>query len=517
MTATFPSDTQVLVVGAGPTGLTLAAQLLARGIPTRIIDKGAGPVTQSRALGIHARTLEMLDGMGLAEPFVEQGHPVHHLRMYAGNRNLVDLNLRRNGSRYGFALHLPQRSTEQLLRARVLELGGVIEERTELVGLAQDGDVVTARLRDARGAETEIRAGYVVGCDGAHSKVRRELGLAFEGAPYAQDWLLADVALEGAGSDDAVHLFFRPDGLPVTCIPFGGGRWRVVMPNAGDRQGQPPTLEEMQELVAQRAPRPIAISSPEWLASFRCHLRSTSAYRRGRVLVAGDAAHIHSPAGGQGMNTGMMDAANLAWKLALVAQGRCPDQLLDSYGQERIPVAMGVLGFTDKLVNLLTMRNPVKQVVRNAVLPAATSLVPVQRRTARRLSQMSFGYAAGPLVLTDQQRSGPKPGERCPDFEVRTSAGPSRLYGVLRAGRHVLVASDVELPTELASFVDLVDVVEGRELPRGSFALVRPDGVLATRGFRADVGRIVEYLNQLCGTDTTTSGVRPQTAQLARR
>lgn len=173
-------------------------------------------------------------------------------------------------------------------------------------------------------------AGYVVGCDGAHSRVRHELGLPFEGQPYPQDWLLADVALAGAGGIDAVHLFFRPNGMPLACIPMGGNRWRLVMANAGDRGGRAPTLDEIRDLVRERAPWPIEVSDPVWLASFRSHLRSTTTYRRGRVFLAGDAAHIHSPAGGQGMNTGMVDAHNLSWKLALVAEGRAPDGLLDS-------------------------------------------------------------------------------------------------------------------------------------------------------------------------------------------
>jgi 2-polyprenyl-6-methoxyphenol hydroxylase-like FAD-dependent oxidoreductase len=499
MTQTSSPECQVLVVGAGPTGLTLAALLLARGIRTRIIDKGSGPAPHSRALGIHARALELLDTMGLADTFIEQGHQVRRLRMYAGNRNLVNLDLSRNGSRYGFVLHLPQTDTERLLRARVMELGGTIEQSTELVGFAQRRDVIEARVRNAAGDEIELSAGYVVGCDGAHSSVRHELGLTFNGQPYAQSWLLADVALDGAGSDDAVHLFFRPNGLPLTCIPLGGHRWRVVMPNAGDRDGRPPTFEEIQDLVEQRAPRPIAITDPEWLASFRCQLRSTSTYRRGRVLVAGDAAHIHSPAGGQGMNTGMIDAANLAWKLALVAQGRSPEQLLDTYGQERIPVASKVIGLTDKIVSLLTMRNPVKRALRDTLLPAATSLPAVQRRAAGRLSQVSIAYLSSPLLQSDGRRRGPKPGERFPDVDVRTAAGSGRLHSLLRGGHHVLVVSRPEVAVALgiARFSGLVDVVEGGVGACGDFALVRPDGILAACGSRNETGKIAEYLRRL--------------------
>ena len=499
------TDCQVLVVGAGPTGLTLAAQLLARGIRTRIIDKHRSPMPHSRALGLHARVLELLDTMDLADAFVDSGHPVHGLRMYSGERNLVRQTFARNGSRFDFTLHLPQEETEKLLHRRVIELGGTIERGVELLGFTTTEVGVDVTLREATGQPMQATVGYVVGCDGAHSRVREQLGFAFVGQPYPQDWLLADVALDGAGSDDAVHLFFRPDGLPLSCIPMGGPRWRVVMPNAGSRAGAPPTFEEIQELVAQRAPRPMTIADPTWISCFRCHLRVATSYRRGRVLLAGDAAHVHSPAGGQGMNTGMLDAANLAWKLALVAEGRAPDGLLDTYEQERLPVASGVLNLTDKLVGLLTMRHPVKRAVRDSVLPVVSSLPAVQRRAAGRLSQTSVAYGPGPLVRPDDFRRGPKPGQRCADVELRTTAGITRLHRMLRHGRHVLLVSNearaLLAPSGLEGFDRLVDVADADIGP--GFVLVRPDGVVAVRGSRDEVGRVVAYLRHVFPTATS--------------
>src|SRR5579859_468025 len=323
----IPSDCQVLVVGAGPTGLTLAAELLARGVTTRVVDKADGVVLESRALGVHARTLEVFDLMGLADRFLERGHVVRRMRMYADGRPLVNLDLARIESRFSFMLDIPQNETETLLRERVAELGGHIEQSLELLTLRQDAFGVMATLRGSAGEFHEVRADYIVGCDGAHSRVRRELGLPFDGHAYAQDWLLADVQLDWSRAEDETHAFFRADGGPLVCFPMRDHYWRLVFPYTGNRQRMAPSLAEIQELVDQRAPEPVAVSNPAWLANFRCQRRSTTAYRRGRVMLAGDAVHIHSPAGGQGMNTGITDAHNLAWKLALVVRGRASDSL----------------------------------------------------------------------------------------------------------------------------------------------------------------------------------------------
>jgi 2-polyprenyl-6-methoxyphenol hydroxylase-like FAD-dependent oxidoreductase len=451
--------------------------------------------------------------MGLAETFIEHGHCGRRYRMYVGNRSLLNLDMTRNGSRYGFILNLAQSQTERLLRTRVHELGGAIEQRSELASLCERGDGVDATVRDAEGRKTQIRAGYVVGCDGAHSRVRHELGLAFAGQPYAGDFLLADVALDGVGSQDASHLFFRPDGRILACLPMGRHRWRVVMPNAGERGGRPPTFEEVQEQVGQRAPWHITVSDPGWLACFRCHLRSATAYRRGRVLLAGDAAHIHTPAGGQGMNTGMMDAANLAWKLALVAGGHAVGSLLDTYETERLPAGVTTLGFTNKIFQWSTMRHPVKRAVRDALVPAAAHLPAVQRRAARRLSQVAVSYPASPLVQADGDRREPKPGHRFPDVEVRTEEGATRLYPVLGEGRHVLLVSSAEARAALHSTGPgpcprLVDVVEGCAGARDGFALVRPDGVLAARGSGKDTHRVFDYLRHLTGAGASAPAPR---------
>ena len=512
MNATQP-DCQVLVVGAGPTGLVLAAELLARGIRTRVIDKGAGVAMQARAIGIHARTLEILDMMGLADRFIQRGQLVRQLRFYSQGRCLASLEFARCGSRFGFLLDLPQDQTERLLRARIGELGGVVEPGAELTGLAPGDDAVTVTVTGPAGRTETITAGYVVGCDGAHSRVRRELGLAFGGQPYPQDWLLADVLLGGDLPDgdlreDVVHAFFRPDGLPVILFPMRGHRWRLTLPFAGQRGEQDPTLAEIQRLTSQRAPRPVTVSDPTWLASFRCHRRSASAYRRGRVLLAGDAVHIHSPAGGQGLNTGILDAHNLAWKLALVASGRVPDALLDSYGAERRPVAEDVLRLTHALVHYGTLSHPLKRMARDLVVPALARSAAIQRRAARRISQVYVRYPSGPQAVPGQPagrpagRRGPAVGQRMPDLAVRADGRATTLHQALGGGRHVLLipaasAAAVRADAALRPYRDDVELVE--TAGAGSAVLVRPDGHVAAKGGPGGMPAISGYLRGLFG------------------
>jgi 2-polyprenyl-6-methoxyphenol hydroxylase-like FAD-dependent oxidoreductase len=513
-------DCQVLVVGAGPTGLVLAAELLARGIRTRVIDKGDGVALQTRAIGIHARTLEILDTMGLVDRFTERGQVVRQLRFYSRGCCLTSLEFARCGSRFGYLLDLPQDQTERLLRARVTELGGAIEQGSELTRLAIGDDGVTATVSDPAGQARTIAAGYAVGCDGAHSRVRRELGLTFRGQPYPQDWLLADVLLGGDLPDgdlpeDAIHAFFRPDGLPVILFPMRGHRWRLTVPFAGDRGEQAPTLAEIQHLTSQRAPRPVTVSDPTWLASFRCHRRSASGYRRGRVLLAGDAVHIHSPAGGQGLNTGMLDAHNLGWKLALVASGRAADALLDSYGAERRPVAEEVVRLTHALVHYGTMTHPVKRRIRDIIVPALGRSAAIQQRAARRISQVYVGYPPGPLTGPGRpgRPRGPAAGQRMPDIAVLAGGRATTLHQVLRAGRHVLMVPEAGLAgvldeAGLTPYRDELDVVAAADGTRPA-VLVRPDGHVAARGRPGHMHAVTGYLRGLFGEPDSVPAARP--------
>lgn len=461
------TDCDVLVVGAGPTGLTLAITLLARGVRTRVIDKDPGLPKLSRAIGFQARTLETLDMMGIAGRFLARGHPVRGVSVYIGGRRHLGIDLSYCDSEYKFILGLPQNKAEDLLRERLAELGGTVESGIELLDFEQGADGVTALTRSPDGTEQYLRAGYLVGCDGAHSKVRNVLDVPFVGQPYPWDWLLADTELDWDGAADQVHTFWGVDGQPVAFIPIDEKLWRVSVPVPG-RGGQPPTLEEVQALVDARGPGGILLRNPETLTCFRCQIRSTDAYRRGRVFLAGDAAHIHAPTGAQGMNLGINDAANLGWKLDHVIRGQAADPLLDSYGSERGPAARQVLAFSDNMVRFAMEKSSLKRSTRMMLV----RLPKVQRRMAQRIAQLTVSYESSPITRGHQVAGLPRPGQRMPNVVVRGGT----LHEALRGGGYVLL---------------------GPEDGMGGWILVRPDGYIAAVASTGDRRSLDDFQSAL--------------------
>lgn len=458
------TDCDVMVVGAGPTGLTLAIQLLNRGVRTRLIDQDPGLPKLSRAIGIQPRTMEILDMMGLADRLLQIGHRTRRTTVYVGGRRRVGIDMTYADTEYPFVLHLPQHATEEVLRARLGELGGKVESGVELAGFVQDADSVTATLRDSEGREERITTAYLAGCDGSHSTVRRILGVPFNGQPYPFDWLLADAELDGVGRSDEVRAYMSPHRLPLALIPIDGRLWRVSAPVPGDRGGEPPTLEEIQALVDERGPGGIVVREPETLTCFRCQIRSTDAYRTRRVFLAGDAAHIHAPTGAQGMNLGINDAANLGWKVAHVIVDGEPDALLDSYGAERRPAAVQAMAVTDGMVRFVLGASPVERARRRLLLPLLR-LPRVRRQFANRMGQLAISYADSPITRPGRLRGVPAPGEQMRN--VRLADGRT-LREALRDGLHVTVGRADGLRGEV---------------------VVRPDGYIASVGRQLSAAR----------------------------
>jgi 2-polyprenyl-6-methoxyphenol hydroxylase-like FAD-dependent oxidoreductase len=320
-----PAHLSILIVGAGPVGLTMAAHLRAHGLAPRIIDKAPHASETSKALVLWPRSLEMLDDLGLVDRFLADGRTPNTMRLYGTGHLLLDFTLGTGveGTAYPKPLILPQSETERLLTEHLREVGVAVERPVELARFAERGDGVDATLRHADGREEDVRCDYLLGCDGAHSAVRHGLGLEFTGKADPNDFLLADCRVDGLPSD-AISLFWHPEGA-LAFFPFGDGRCRIIADlgvSEGDGKPRDPSLEQVQAIVDDRGPDGVKLSDPHWLAGFRINERKVAGYRKGRCFLAGDAAHIHSPAGGQGMNTGMQDTWNLAWKLSLVQAGR---------------------------------------------------------------------------------------------------------------------------------------------------------------------------------------------------
>jgi len=441
----------VLVVGAGPVGLTAALALTRQGVRCRIVDRNAARTDKSKALVLWSRSLEVLDGLGGAGPFLAAGMRAHGASLYGGGRRLVHAVLDDLDSPYPFALMIVQSETERVLEERLAAQGLQVERRVELTALVPGAQDVAATLRHPDGREETLRPAWVVACDGAHSTVRHQLGLEFAGAVEPNDWILADVQVAGTIANDEISLFWHQSGV-LALFPIGPERFRVIADlglASGGAHPADPTLEQVQAVLDERGPGGLAVSTPHWLAGFRINERKLAEYRHGRVLFAGDAAHIHSPAGGQGMNTGMQDAYNLAWKLALVHAGRARDGLLDSYSSERSAVGDLVLRNAAAMTRVATARGALTQELRNHLVPLIASLGFVQSRFKATLSELAIEYGDSPLSGEHRGATahawllggGVAPGARAPDGALidAHSGAASTLFEHLAAGRHVLL------------------------------------------------------------------------------
>lgn len=453
----IPSDTpgadgDVLVVGAGPVGLTMAWALAHHGVRCRIVDRGPGRSSTSKALVLWSRTLETLDALGGADAFVAAGIRGRAFGLHADGSELVRIDFARIQSPYPYALLLPQYETERLLEERLADFGVEVERGTALTaldGLDRDADAVLATLERADGRPERVRARWLVACDGAHSSVRHLVGAGFTGGDEPDDWALADVEVEGPLPADELGIWFHPDGL-LALFPIGGRRFRVIANRAAATGAGPspdPTIEEVRDLVATRGPGGLRIGDAQWLAAFRIHERQVADYRpTRRVFLAGDAAHVHGPAGGQGMNTGMQDAFNLAWKLALVARARGRENpLLDSYSAERQPVGARVIRDTGLITRVATLRGALPQRLRSTASAIIGALAPLQDRIIEMLSEVGIRYPDSPLSGEHHRRaswlvSGPPPGDRMPDaLLVDRAQGQSlQLHALLREPAHRL-------------------------------------------------------------------------------
>jgi 2-polyprenyl-6-methoxyphenol hydroxylase-like FAD-dependent oxidoreductase len=461
---TAAPDIDVLIVGAGPVGLFLANECARRSLRWRIVEQRTAQSEHSKALAVMPRTLEVFDMAGVVAPFLDVANPVTSAAVVAHGRNIAQLAFTPEESPYPFIAMVPQDVTEALLAEALRSKGGAIEYETSFVSAVQDPDGVDVMLQ-RRGELLHVRAAFVVGCDGAHSVVRHELNLPFDGTPYDATYMLADLQTNESLPGDAMQLCPHEDG-PVAIFPMSSTRRRMIA-TVAHANGDAPSLELVRSTLEQRGPKGLEARGLLWSSYFRIHRRHVAELRVGRIFVAGDAAHIHSPFGGQGMNTGLQDVWNLAWKLEFGIRGRAREELLDSYTEERLPVIKHVLDVTDFMTKMMGTPSRFAQRVRNLVIPVVSRLAPFQHAFVQTLSELGVAYHGSPIVEG--------PGERYFDESFRGGRGIGNRF-VLFSGAE----GDAPTAAEIASLAhDYSDVLEVRTGTHNGIVLVRPDGYAA--------------------------------------
>ncbi|CDY75957.1 monooxygenase, FAD-binding [Caballeronia glathei] len=421
----------VLIVGAGPTGLAAAMSLARAHIPVRLIDKAHEPSPYSRAIGLQARTLELFEQHRIVAPFLELGHRARVANLYSNGQRLARLDFDPLQTRYPYLLFLDQSETERLLTEHLKTFSVRIERGVELHDFSQGAAGVQASLRHPNGREETLRPSYMIAADGAHSLVRHRLDIGFAGKTYEQTFLLADVQADSDWPDDEFHIFASGEGL-AALFPMGGGRARLIAdlptpPAAGAR----PTLEECRALVERRVHHRVKLSNLGWSSHFQLNSRMVDRLRVDRIFLAGDAAHVHSPAGAQGMNTGIQEALNLGWKIARMLAGGASERLLDTYHIERHPIERDVLRQSNMLTQMAGAEHGPMKLMRDHVMPALAAIGPLRDAMRRTVSELSIQYRRSPLTLERLLDGGPRAGERAPDARVHVVDGPlGRAPGV---------------------------------------------------------------------------------------
>jgi 2-polyprenyl-6-methoxyphenol hydroxylase-like FAD-dependent oxidoreductase len=514
-------DTDVLVVGAGPTGLMLANQLARRGVRALIVDRHAGPARETRALGVQARTLEIYSRLGIVDQALELGKRATGANLWAQARRTARIplgDIGRDISPYPYVLVLGQDDNERLLGEALRHRGLAVRWNTELVGLAQDTGHVQATLKQPDGSTREVTAAWLAGCDGARSSVRELSGIPFEGAPYEHVFFVADTQVTGPMVPGELNVYLWRAGFHLFFPMRGADHWRVVgiLPEA-IRGRDDLAFEDVVPSVRREAGVALDFKACSWFSTYRIHHRRARRFRDRRAFLLGDAAHIHSPVGAQGMNTGLQDSYNLAWKLALVTSRRADARLLDSYEDERIPVATRLLETTDRAFALIVSDTWLAGLLRTRVLARvaafAMNFAPVRTFAFRTVSQTGIGYPQSTLsqTLDGLADGGPRAGDRFPwlRLKLRADRPAEDLFEALDDTRfNLIVVGQPAPPDGLPPLGDLLrvhavanDPDNDRELarariPQPSFWLLRPDGHVGLAGARLYSAAAARYVSE---------------------
>jgi 2-polyprenyl-6-methoxyphenol hydroxylase-like FAD-dependent oxidoreductase len=509
-------QTEVLIVGAGPTGLMLANQLARRGVRVMIVDRHPGPSLQTRALGVQARTLEIYARLGIADRALELGKRGHGANMWSEGRRVGHVSFGDAGAMstpYPYILILGQDDNERIMGDKLREQGVEVQWNTELQALEQHPSHVVATLKSPDGATRNVAAAWVAGCDGARSAVRTLNGIDFPGAPYEHVFFVADLTATGRMVADEVNVYLGRDGFHLFFPMRGTNHWRMV-------GILPPELREQRDLdfaavvpsLRGAAGASLSIEACSWFSTYRIHHRAAARFRDRRCFLLGDAAHVHSPVGAQGMNTGLQDAYNLAWKLALVVQGRAADSLLDSYEAERQPIAHRLLETTDRAFRLVVSGSAWAGLLRTQVLARIMAFVanrPAMQKIAfRTVSQIAIHYRRSPLsgAAGALPQRAPQSGDRFPWMKLQLEVGASvhdlfealddRHFNLLVFGQAAPALPDMDgllrvraIPITAGNAAEQARV----HVPPASFFLLRPDGHIGLCGRAVDAGVLRRY------------------------
>lgn len=426
----------VLIVGAGPVGLFMANQCARYGLSYDIIDKKNGLSIHSKALGVHIRTLEMLIPSGLVDNVIQQGMPLNKIVAKTNGKILAQLAFEKVDAPFPHAVLLPQNKTENILLNHIKTQGGSIQWQTEFINFNQAEDHISVTTKTSNSEQTHQYA-WLIACDGAHSTVRHQCGLKFTGGQYDMNWWLADVEIESEIPKDTITAYFSNHGVcAVFPIKDNWFRLIIIMPNDCS---ETINLERLTERAKKYITDPFKIKQQRWLSDFRVSHRLIETYRQQRIFFAGDAAHIHSPVGGQGLNTGLQDIQNLAWKLALVQSGHANIKILDSYQQERMPVGKAVLQEVDSMTKAILLRHPIAIWLRNTCVPWITSIKPLQNRLLAKLSELTINYQHSDIVHQHGKTGKLCAGRLIPNINFNYKKDQKNLFYLLHDKSHHLL------------------------------------------------------------------------------
>jgi 2-polyprenyl-6-methoxyphenol hydroxylase-like FAD-dependent oxidoreductase len=482
-------DTDILIVGAGPVGLFLANECARRGLRWRVVEARATQSIYSKALAIFPRTMEIFDMAGVVDPFLAVANRVTSVALMSRTHTLAHMRFMPEQSPYAFVAMVPQNITEKILAAELVRRGGSVEYETGFVSAEQHDDGVEVTL-DRNGQKSELRASFVVGCDGARSSVRQSLNLPLEGGDYPDSFMLADIETNETLRADELQLCPSEFG-PVAIFPMSATRRRIVA-TVEHAEGDAPSLELVRKILDQRAPSALEARALHWSSYFRIHHRYARQLRVGRMFIAGDAAHLHSPFGGQGMNTGLQDVWNLVWKLDLFLHGRGNESLLDTYGAERLPVIKQCVETTDFMTKALGTPSKFAQVLRDTVIPLVSRLAPFQHAFVQRLSELGIAYKGSPIVEG--------PGKRYLEDSMRGGKGiTSRFLLMIEESAESAVQAAAKQFGQSCQ-----EIVELRRSQHPGMTLVRPDGYVACSA-QAAHGAPLREMRALLERQTTPS------------